>query len=102
MLVDLRNIGLTGKVAEKALDDVGITVNKNTVPFETESPFITSGIRIGTPAVTTRGMKENAMKTIAEIITKLLKNINDEKIKNEAKKEVQELCDEHPLYKDLK
>ena len=71
-LTDLRNKGLTGKVAEHALDEVGITVNKNTVPFETESPFVTSGILIGTPAVTSRGMKEAEMGEIAECIISVL------------------------------
>src|SRR5258705_4700926 len=72
MLVDLRNKGLTGKVAEKALDVAGITVNKNTVPKETQSPFVTSGVRIGTPAVTTRGMKEGEMEKIAALIDRVL------------------------------
>ena len=72
MLVDLRNKGLTGKVAEKALDLAAITVNKNTVPKETQSPFVTSGIRIGTPAVTTRGMRESEMERIADLIDQVL------------------------------
>lgn len=88
MLVDLNNMDITGKEAEEALDKIGITVNKNTIPFETKSPFVTSGIRIGTPAVTTRGMKEKDMKKIAEFIFEALKNIdNDQKLK-EMKKEV--------------
>ncbi|MCX7786056.1 MAG: aminotransferase class I/II-fold pyridoxal phosphate-dependent enzyme, partial [candidate division WOR-3 bacterium] len=74
MLLNLTNKGLTGKVAEKVLDEVGITVNKNTVPFETLSPFGTSGIRIGTPAATTRGMKESEMEITAEIIADTLEN----------------------------
>ncbi|MGB2993321.1 MAG: serine hydroxymethyltransferase, partial [Paenisporosarcina sp.] len=78
LLVNLRSLELTGKVAEKVLDEVGITVNKNTIPFDTTSPFVTSGIRIGTPAVTSRGFKEPEMKEIASIIAKLLKNIEDE------------------------
>ena len=102
ILVDLRNIGLTGKVAEKALDEVGVTVNKNTVPFETQSPFITSGIRIGTPAITTRGMKEDEMKMIAGIISNVLKDIDNEQIKKEARGQVKELCKKYPLYEDLK
>ena len=72
MLIDLRNFNVTGKEAEKRLDEVGVTVNKNTIPFETESPFITSGIRIGTPAVTSRGMKEKDMEVIAKIIKIIL------------------------------
>ncbi len=88
MLVDLNNMEITGKEAEEALDKVGITVNKNTIPFETKSPFVTSGIRIGTPAVTTRGMKEKDMKKIAKFIFEALKNIEDEAKLKEMKKEV--------------
>jgi len=88
MLVDLNNMEITGKEAEEALDKVGITVNKNTIPFETKSPFVTSGIRIGTPAVTTRGMKEKDMKKIAEFIFEALKNTEDEDKLKELKKEV--------------
>jgi len=73
LLVDVKRAGLTGRDAERALDEVGITVNKNTIPFDTESPFVTSGIRIGTPAVTTRGMKEDAMREIAALIDETLK-----------------------------
>lgn len=88
MLVDLNNMEITGKAAEEALDKVGITVNKNTIPFETKSPFVTSGIRIGTPAVTTRGMKEKDMKKIAEFIFEALKNIDDQEKLKAMKKEV--------------
>ncbi|MFW5885481.1 MAG: serine hydroxymethyltransferase [Halanaerobium sp.] len=88
MLVDLNNMEITGKAAEEALDKVGITVNKNTIPFETKSPFVTSGVRIGTPAVTTRGMKEKDMKKIAEFIFEALKNLEDEAKLKEMKKEV--------------
>ena len=88
MLVDLNNMEITGKEAEEALDKVGITVNKNTIPFETKSPFVTSGIRIGTPAVTTRGMQENDMKKIAEFIFEALKNLENEEKLKEMKKEV--------------
>lgn len=91
MLVDVTNMDLTGKDAETALDRVGITVNKNTIPFETKSPFVTSGIRIGTPAVTTRGMKEEEMKLIAEFIFETFKNINDEKKLAEIRDEVYKL-----------
>ena len=83
--MNLRSLGITGKVAEHVLDEVGITVNKNTIPYDTESPFVTSGIRIGTPAVTTRGFKEEEMKEIASIIAKLLKNHEDEAVKKEAR-----------------
>ncbi len=92
LLVDLRNKGLTGKQAEKALELAGITVNKNAVPFDTQPPMITSGIRIGTPAMTTRGMKEKEMIYIAELIDRVLSNIDNEKIQQEVKKEVKKLC----------
>ena len=100
MLVDLRNRGenMTGKLAEQALDKAGITVNKNTVPNETRSPFVTSGLRIGTPAVTTRGMKEKEMKRIADLIDRVLKAPEDEKVIARARDEVRELAGEFPLY----
>jgi glycine hydroxymethyltransferase len=99
MLVDLRNINITGKKAEKLLDSVGITVNKNTIPFDPESPFVTSGIRIGTPAMTTRGMGEEQMKIIGEVIASVLKNPEDEAIHSQARSEVAQLCSQFPLYK---
>ncbi|MDD4363661.1 MAG: serine hydroxymethyltransferase [Atribacterota bacterium] len=92
MLVDLRNKGITGKVAEKSLEESGITVNKNAVPFDTQPPMVTSGIRIGTPAMTTRGMKENEMIYIAELINKVLTNIDNEKVKQDVLNEVKNLC----------
>jgi glycine hydroxymethyltransferase len=92
MLVDLRNKGITGKQAEKALEEAGITVNKNTVPFDPQKPMVTSGIRIGTPAVTTRGMKEEDMKVIAEMINSVLNDTENQKIKDEVKKEVESFC----------
>ncbi|WP_391209757.1 serine hydroxymethyltransferase [Psychrobacillus sp. L4] len=98
MLLDVSALGLTGKVAEHVLDEVGITVNKNTIPFDTASPFITSGVRIGTPAVTTRGFKEEEMKEIASIIAKLLKNHEDEAILRESKDKVAALTSKFPLY----
>lgn len=98
MLLDVSALGLTGKVAEHVLDEVGITVNKNTIPFDTASPFITSGVRIGTPAVTTRGFKEEEMKEIASIIAKLLKNHEDEAILKESKDKVAALTSRFPLY----
>jgi glycine hydroxymethyltransferase len=101
ILIDLTNKDITGKDAEKALGMAEITVNKNTVPFETRSPFVTSGIRIGTPAVTTRGMKENEMKKIGELIAKVIDNITDEKVLEDIKKEVVELCKSFPLYKGV-
>ena len=99
MLVNLRSLNLTGKVAEHVLDEVGITVNKNTIPFDTESPFVTSGIRIGTPAVTSRGFKEEDMKEIATIMVKLLKNHEDSEVKKEVAERVAALTSKYPLYK---
>jgi glycine hydroxymethyltransferase len=96
MLIDVKSKGITGKDAEKMLDDANVTVNKNTIPFETESPFITSGIRVGTPAVTSRGMKEAEMGEIAAIFeTVLLK-----KVEEKAKEMVKALTDRFPLYAD--
>ena len=96
ILVDLRNKGLTGKDAEEKLDAVGITANKNTIPYDPEGPFITSGLRLGTPAVTTRGMKEEEMEKIAEAIHLILTN-GDSDIEK-ARGIVKELCVELPLY----
>lgn len=96
MLIDLTNMNITGKEAEKLLDDVGVTVNKNTIPFETTSPFVTSGIRIGTPAVTSRGFKEEDMDKIAEIIFLTLSDY--EKEQNNVRAMVKELCGKYPLY----
>src|SRR5690348_16617684 len=98
MLVDLRNRNLTGKVAEKALDKAGITVNKNTVPKETQSPFVTSGIRIGTPAVTTRGMKTGEMQQIAALIDRALGAPEDEAALAGVRADVQALAAKFPLY----
>ena len=101
VLVDLRNIGITGKEAENRLGEAGITVNKNAVPFDPLPPTKTSGIRIGTPALTTRGMKEDQMRIIAKIIAKVLKDYSEDTIQK-AREEVKELCDAFPLYKELK
>ncbi|MCL4321129.1 MAG: serine hydroxymethyltransferase [Deltaproteobacteria bacterium] len=98
MLVDFRKSEMTGKQAEALLDEVGITVNKNKVPFDERSPFVTSGIRIGTPAVTTRGMKEGEMVKIGELISEVLHNPDNESIKDGVKNEVRLLCDKFPLY----
>ncbi|ADL13716.1 serine hydroxymethyltransferase [Acetohalobium arabaticum] len=98
LLVNLTDKEITGLAAEEALDEVGITVNKNTVPFEERSPKVTSGIRIGTPAVTTRGMEEEEMKRIGSLIVKVLNNIDDEEIKAEVKEEVKELTAKFPLH----
>ncbi|KON86109.1 serine hydroxymethyltransferase [Sporosarcina globispora] len=98
LLVDLRSLGLTGKVAEKVLDEVGITVNKNTIPFDPESPFVTSGIRIGTAAVTSRGFGEKEMQEIASIIAFTLKNHEDEGKLQEASQRVEALTGSFTLY----
>lgn len=99
MLVDLRNKQLTGKKAEKVLDEVRITVNKNTVPFDPESPFVTSGIRIGTPAMTSRGLKEAEMSQVATLIADALENSDNETMLAKVRKGVAELCSAFPLYK---
>ncbi len=99
MLIDLRSKGLTGKVAEKVLDEAGITVNKNTVPKETQSPFVTSGIRIGTPAVTTRGMGADAMREIAALIDRVLSAPDDHDTIAAVKVDVKALADAYPLYR---
>jgi glycine hydroxymethyltransferase len=100
LLVDLRSKGVTGKVAEKSLERAGITVNKNTVPGETESPFVTSGIRIGTPALTTRGLGTDEMRTIATFIDRVITAPDDETVADTVLGEVRELCDRFPLYGD--
>jgi len=92
MLVDLRNKGITGKQAEKALEEAGITVNKNMVPFDPQKPWVASGVRIGTPAVTTRGMKERDMGVIAEFINRVLNDTENQKIKDEVREEVERFC----------
>ncbi|MFS0673164.1 serine hydroxymethyltransferase [Ornithinibacillus sp. 179-J 7C1 HS] len=98
LLLDVTPLGITGKVAEHVLDEIGITVNKNTIPFDTASPFVTSGIRIGTPAVTTRGFKEDEMREIAAIISMTLKNHEDEAVLKEAAERVLALTEKSPLY----
>ena len=95
ILIDLRNKHITGKALETRLDDIGITVNKNAVPFDTEKPSITSGIRIGTPAVTTRGFKEDDMIEIANLIDMVVKEENLDEVKSR----VTALCEKYPLYK---
>ena len=101
MLIDLTNKGVTGKQAENALGEAGITVNKNMVPFDERSPFVTSGIRIGTPAATTRGMKEGEMKKVAELIKKVIGNVDDKKVLQDVKENIKKLCSEFPLYPGL-
>lgn len=98
MLVDVRNTGLTGKEAEHLLDEVGITCNKNTIPFDPASPFVTSGIRLGTPALTTRGLQVKDMEEIADIIATVLKNPEDKAVHEAASKRVAALCEAYPLY----
>lgn len=101
ILMDLRSVGLTGKEAEKLLDEIGITVNKNAIPFDPQSPFVTSGIRIGTPAATTRGFDQGAMVEVADIINLTLRNGADQPSLNEAMRRVRELCAKFPLYEGL-
>ncbi len=98
MLADLRNLNITGKDAENVLGRAGITVNKNSIPFETLKPFITSGIRIGTPLLTTRGMKEPEMEIIAGLIIDVLKNRNDDSVINRVRGKVRALCEAFPMY----
>jgi glycine hydroxymethyltransferase len=100
MLVDLTDKGTTGKDAEEALGMAGITVNKNVIPYDKRPPTITSGIRLGTPCVTTRGMGEAEMKEIAEIISSVIQNINDIKLIRSLAKRVKVLCDSFPIYEE--
>ncbi len=100
VLVDLRDEQVTGKDAEKALEEVNIVVNKNTVPYDPESPFVTSGIRIGTPALTTRGMDEEVFERIGEMIAERVNNPEDEDVERSVKRTVSKLLDEYPLYED--
>lgn len=97
MLIDLSNVNISGKKAERLLEDAGITVNKNMVPYDTKSPFITSGIRIGTPAVTTRGMKEKEMEMIADFIHSVLSNQDSEEVRKGVRDKIAELCDGFPV-----
>ena len=101
ILIDVRNKGLTGKAAEKVLDTVHITVNKNTVPNETESPFVTSGIRLGTAALTTRGMKDEEMRVIAQVMADALSNPDDEAVIADCNKRIAALCKAFPLYPEV-
>lgn len=98
MLVDLRSKNITGKEAQNLLDEVGITANRNTIPFEPLSPFVTSGLRLGSPALTTRGFKEDDMKEVADIIALVLDNPTKDEAKAEARKRVEALCKKYPLY----
>ncbi len=102
MLVDMRSKKVTGKEAQEALDESGITVNKNAVPFDDKSPLITSGIRIGTPALTTRGMKEREMEYIGELINEVVANMGKKDVYASVAKRVEELCNKFPLYSELR
>ncbi len=102
MLVDVFSRGLTGKVAEAALGRAGITVNKNAIPFDTNPPMVASGIRVGTPAVTTRGMREPEMETIAALIARVLAAPDDEAVQRAVRADVEALCRKFPLYQDLR
>ncbi|WP_301873913.1 serine hydroxymethyltransferase [uncultured Dialister sp.] len=101
LLADMKAIGITGKVAQNVLDEIGITANRNTIPFETLSPFVTSGIRLGSPALTTRGLKEDDFKEVADIIATVVKNPEDAAIKASCADRVATLCKKYPLYEDL-
>lgn len=101
MLIDLRNKNLTGKKAQETLDKAHITLNKNSVPFDDKSPFVTSGIRVGVPAVTTRGMKESHMETVVSMIDKVLMNVDDENVINDVHQEVRTFMKQFPLYPEL-
>lgn len=101
LLADMKAIGITGKVAQNVLDEIGITANRNTIPFETLSPFVTSGIRLGSPALTTRGLKEDDFKEVADIIAAVVKNPEDAAIKASCTDRVAALCKKYPLYEDL-
>jgi glycine hydroxymethyltransferase len=101
LLVDLSPKGITGKDAQAALEEAGIITNRNTIPFDTRSPFVTSGLRLGTPALTTRGMKESEMKEIAGMIVKVIENPNDSELKLRVRSDAEELCSKFPVYEDI-
>jgi glycine hydroxymethyltransferase len=101
MLIDLRNKNITGKKAQETLDRAHITLNKNAVPFDDKSPFVTSGIRVGVPAVTTRGMKEEHMPTVVDFIDRVLMNIDDENLVKKTADEVHSFMEQFPLYPEL-
>lgn len=100
-LVDLTPIGITGKEAQEALEDSGIMLNKNLIPFDERGPNVTSGVRIGTPAVTTRGMKEREMETMADLIDVVLRNRDDMAVRARVKEEVRTLCKAFPFYSKI-
>ncbi len=102
ILIDLRNKNISGKKAERLLEEAGITTNKNMVPFDERSPMITSGLRVGTPAMTTRGMSENEMEIIGELISQVIENDEDENVLKTTRSQVTELCNQFPLYEYLR
>lgn len=101
LLMHLQSLELTGKVAEKALDHVGITTNKNTIPFDPQSPFVTSGIRLGTAAVTSRGFDEEAMEEVGKLIALTLKNVDNEEVAEQVRTRVADLTAKYPMYPNL-
>ena len=101
VLLDLRKSGVTGKQAEQALSTAGITTNKNAIPFDPQPPAIASGVRIGTPGITTRGMKEDEIKVISSLITKAISNFDNENVLESCRKDVNDLCSKFPIYSDL-
>jgi glycine hydroxymethyltransferase len=101
MLIDLRNKNITGKKAQETLDRAHITLNKNSVPYDDKSPFVTSGIRIGVPAITTRGLKSGHMQTVVDMIDKVLMNADNEQIVAQVKDEVKSFMQQFPLYPEL-
>ncbi len=101
LLADMRAIGITGKTAQTVLDEIGITANKNTIPFETLSPFVTSGIRLGSPALTTRGLVEEDFKEIADIISTVVENTDKDEVKKSCAERVSVLCKKYPLYDEI-
>jgi glycine hydroxymethyltransferase len=101
MLIDLRNKNITGKKAQETLDRAHITLNKNSVPFDDKSPFVTSGIRVGVPAITTRGMKTEHMQIVADMIDKVLMNADDEGVILAVKEDVKSFMQQFPLYPEL-
>jgi glycine hydroxymethyltransferase len=101
MLIDLRNKNISGKKAQETLDKAHITLNKNAVPYDDKSPFVTSGIRVGVPAITTRGMKENDMETVVDLIDRILMDIDSSTILEKVQGEVKDLMGQYPLYPEL-
>jgi len=101
VLIDLTNKSISGKAAEKALEKAGITVNKNMVPFDQRSPFITSGIRVGTPAITTRNMGAQEMKKVAQLIDMVINNPDSDVNLKKVKSNVKDLCESYPIYKEI-